>query len=184
MKRRQFIGGALAASALPAAANANVGYSASPELIKAFRSVPGVIEGLGGGTLHVLFAPWCHVSPTFYNVSREFVLGGRLTLNWIPFSGGQPEGSNAMEAFLQNPDPAYIPAMFTGIRNGTQKGSTPLADAQDRRVIDILQPILIRDSGAGMRSPTFAYAMGETVRLLPGGIYKKELELISRAASA
>lgn len=184
MNRREFISGVVAAGLLPSSANSMVGYSASPELIRAFRSVPGIIEGLGGGTLHVLFAPWCPVTPLFYNESREVVASGRLTLNWIPSSGGQPEGSLAIENLLRNPDAHNIPSTFTSIRSGTAKGNTPLADAQDKRIVEVLEPAIIRDSGMGMKSPTFAYAMGESVRLLPGGIYKKELELIARAASA
>jgi len=177
MDRRTFI----AAAALlmtGGRATASVGIPASPALLAAFSSVYGIQEGRGP-LLHVLFTPWCHVSPEFYRESRPFL--DRLTLNWIPFSGGQPEGSEALERLLRRPGPASLPGVFTKVRAGSSNVSTPLADQQDAAVQSVIAPVLIRDTGLSLVSPTMVYAIGERIRVVRGGIRKSELEKIAAA---
>lgn len=182
MDRRTFIASLAAAAVYPAAARAEPGVPASPGLIDAFRSVAGISEGNGRGTLHILFAPWCHVSPQMYRDSREFL--GELTFRWIPFSGGQPEGSEATERLLKSPRASSISTAFTPLQRLAAKPSTPLADAQDMAVRSRIEPQVIRDAGSGIVTPTLAYSFGsDRVRLILGGIGKEQMAEIARIAS-
>lgn len=181
MDRRTFIAGLAAAAAAPQAAFAAPGISASPSLIEAFRSVTGIHEGSGGGTLHILFAPWCYVSPQLYRETRAFT--GMLSLRWIPFSGGQPEGSEATERLLRSPHAASVAAAFTTLKPLAARMPTPLADAQDLAVETGIVPQIIRDSGRGAVTPTVAYSFGGgRVRLLLGGPGPGDLAQIARIA--
>jgi len=181
MDRRSFIAGAAAAAAFPLSAYASPGIPASPDLVGAFRAVPGVSEGNGPGTLHVLFAPWCHVSPTLYRQSRPFLR--KLTIRWIPFSGGQPEGSEAVERLLSNPFPSSVASAFTPLQPLGVRPATPKADAQDASVHSRIEPRLVRDTGRGLVTPTLAYlTKGGMARVIPGGIGPEELEAIAAVA--
>lgn len=182
MNRRTLVTGIFAA-AIPMRAEASVGLSASLPLIQAFESVNGIMEGNGGGTLHVLYAPWCHISPMFFSESRAIISSGKLKIKWIPFSGGQPEGRLAVEKLLRNPVASNISNSFIPIRANTLDYPTPLSDQQDQEVSIKLENLIIRDSGNGLMTPTFAYRMGDRVRLLPGGISSETIELIARVAS-
>lgn len=179
MRRRDFILAAAAAiTPLPALAAPGVG--ASQALEAAFWKAHGIQEGSGRGNLHVLFAPWCHVSAELWNASRAFT--DTLSFRWIPFSGGQPEGLAGTEALLASPFPSSIPAAFTTIRAGSTPGATPLADAQDRVVASYIEPAVIRDSGAGLVSPTLVYRLRDgRVRVVRGGIGAVHLQEIAEA---
>lgn len=183
MDRRAFISALGAAAAFPFPAAASVGLPASPDLVAAFRSVPGITEGKGPGTLHVLFAPWCRVSPSLYRDTRSFL--DALAFHWIPFSGGQPEGSEATERLLSNPFPSSLASAFTPLRPLAARPSTPKADAQDAAVYSRIAPLVARDSGGGLVTPTLAYlTRGGRARLIRGGIGLRELDAIASVAAA
>ena len=179
MDRRTFIASLAAATLLPAGqAMAEPGIPASPDLIDAFMAVPGITEGRGG-TLHVLFAPWCHISPRIYRDSRGLL--DRMSIRWIPFSGGQPEGSEAVERLLRSPRASSLSSVFTNLQPLAVKPSTPLSDAQDMAVFSRIEPKVIRDGGAGIVTPTLAYKFGsDRARLVLGGVGVSGLEEIAR----
>lgn len=182
MDRRAFISGAAAATAFPAHAVVEAGIPASPDLVTAFRSVPGITEGSGPGTLHILFAPWCHVSPALYSRSRGHLR--QLTFRWIPFSGGQPEGSEATERLLSSPFPSSLASVFTPLKPLGVKPTTPKADAQDAAVYSRIEPLVVRDAGGGLVTPTLAYlTRGGRARLIRGGVGPDDLDYIASAAA-
>lgn len=183
MDRRSFLAIIAAAAAVPSAAlAAEPGLPASLQLLDAFRSVSGIEEGSGKGTLHILFAPWCHVSPQLYRDSRPYL--SRLRLRWIPFSGGQPEGSEGTERLLRAGTASAVPQAFVPMQPLAVRPATPLADAQDAAVAGRIQPQVLRDSGKGLVTPTLAYGFGDgRVRLVRGGIAGSDFEVISAIAS-
>jgi len=170
-----------AAMAVPGGARA-LGLPAGPDLERAMSSLVGIAEGHGPGTLHVLFAPWCHVSPELYRVSRGIL--GSLTIRWIPFSGGQPEGREATEILLRNMEPSLVPAAFSPLRPSGVRLATPLCDAQDSAVARSIEPLVIRDTGRALATPTMAYRFRDgRVRVVPGGVTGEQLRLIAGLAS-
>jgi len=182
MDRRSFLA-ILAAAAVPSPAFAEPGVAASPQLLSAFRSVRGIEEGRGPATLHILFAPWCHVSPQMYRDSRPYL--SALRLRWIPFSGGQPEGKDGTERLLRDGTPSGVPQSFVPIQPLAVRPPTPLADAQDAAVAGLIEPQVLRDSGMGLVTPTLAYGFGEgRVRLVRGGLHPADFGLISKIGSA
>lgn len=176
MDRRTFI---LAGLLLPVSSNsfASIGISASPALRSAFNNVYGITEGRGP-TLHILFTPWCYISPEFYGISRPYL--DRMSLNWIPYSGGQPEGRISLEQLLRRPGASSIPAVFSKIKHGSVSSPTPLADQQDQSVDQVIRPVLLRDTGLGIVSPTMLYSIGDRVRVIRGGIRSPELDILAK----
>jgi|HigsolmetaAR201D_1030396.scaffolds.fasta_scaffold06864_3 hypothetical protein len=181
--RRSFVAGLAAglsiAGASPVAA---VGLPAGPDLEAAFASMTALTEGRGRGVVHILYAPWCHASPSIYRESRKAL--SWVTLRWIPFSGGQPEGRESVEVLLRNMDPALIPSTFTTIRPLGDPMPTPLCDRQDAEVERLVAPLVIRDTGRVLRTPTLAYRFRDgRVRVIPGGIGLEEFRKIAELAS-
>jgi len=179
--RRTLIAASAAFAAAPGRANA-LGLPAGPDVLGAFSSLQGISEGRGRATLHVLFAPWCHVSPTLYRESRGIL--DRLTLRWIPMSGGQPEGKESAEVLLRNMDPALVPSAFVPLRPLGVAMRTPLCDQQDAMVSRLLEPLLIRDTGRPLTSPTLAYRyLDDRVRVIPAGLSRDQLRQVAELAS-
>lgn len=179
MMRRSFITGAIASLVAGPASAAPVGLAAAPDLLGAVRSLQGATEG-GGATIHVLFTPWCHVSPEIWRNTRG--LRG-VAIRWLPFSGGQPEGREAVDRFLQNPSASAVPRIFTRLQPIAVVPPTPLSDRQDA-VIERLAPIVIRDTGTNLVTPTIVYTMGpDRVRVVPGGISAADFVEIARHAA-
>lgn len=180
--RRRFIGG-LGASMFTTKAFARIGWSASPELLKAFKAMPHLQDGYASNVVYVLTSPWCPKSPELYEASRGVIESGRLSFAWIPFSGGQPEGSNAVQQIMANPSTAKIIDLFQPIKIGTAKGETPLADKQDYLVATTLESLIIRDTGMGIKTPTLVYSIGSQVRIIPGAIDRSDIEIIADFAT-
>lgn len=186
MERRRFmIGVATLTAAHGFAATrpafAEPGISAAPDLFAAFTGLRGVSEGSGRGTMHVLYAPWCPISPELYRDTRAFT--GRLRINWIPFSGGQPEGKVGTEFLLRSGSPSDIPNSFTTIRPLQPIASTPLADAQDA-ALDAVMPFYYRDAGGSLMTPTVLYRMaGDRIRIVKGAPQPHHIEQIALVAS-
>ncbi len=168
MDRRSFLG-LLAATPIyfiSETASASPGISAAPDLFAAFTSLRGVYEGAGRGTMHVLFAPWCSVTPELYRDTRSVL--GRMRIKWMPFSGGQPEGRYGTEYLLRSGDPADLPRSFTRIRSVMPISNTPMSDAQDAALSTAL-PLYYRDAGGSLSTPTILYKMaGDRIRLVRG----------------
>lgn len=184
MDRREFLAVLAAAAAAPASAFAAAlpGIPASPQLLDAFRSVRGIEEGSGAGTLHILFAPWCHVSPMMYRYSRAYL--SQIRLRWIPFSGGQPEGSEGTERLLASGTASAVQQSFVPLQPLAVQPATPLADAQDAAVAARIEPLVLRDSGRGIVTPTLAYGIGDgRARLVRGGLHQEDFATIGRVAS-
>jgi len=176
--RRGFIGG-LGASMFVTKAFARVGWSASPELLNAFKAMPHVQDGHVANVVYVLTTPWCPKSLELYEASRGVIASGRVTFAWIPFSGGQPEGSNAVQQIMADPRAALIPDMFQPIKMGSTKEETPLADRQDYLVATTLASLIIRDTGMGIKTPTLVYSIGSQVRIIPGAIDRGDIETVA-----
>jgi hypothetical protein len=181
MNRRQFVIGmtSLAATGIPSlrSALAEPGISAAPDLLAAVSGLRGVSEGSGRGTMHILYAPWCPVSPELYRDTREFI--GRMRLKWIPFSGGQPEGRVGTEFLLRSGSPSDIPNSFTTIRRLQPIDDTPLADAQDAALSTVM-PLYYRDAGGSLSTPTIFYRMaGDRVRVVKGAPGRHHIEQIA-----
>jgi hypothetical protein len=168
MKRRTLIfGGATALLSSPVIA-APVGLPASPDLLSAVASMRGVYEGGGAGTVHVLFTPWCPISPRIWKASRAIL--GISRLHWIPFSGGQPEGREAVDRFFRDPSSHAVQQIFVRLQPMSHVSPTPLSDAQDQ-AMDRVASLIIRDTGRGLVTPTIVYQLAsERVRVVPGGI--------------
>jgi hypothetical protein len=179
MLRRSFIAGAAASVMAGRASAAPVGLPAAPDLLGAVRSLQGATEGSGRATIHVMFTPWCHVSPEIWKNTRS--LPG-VAIRWLPFSGGQPEGREAVDRFLQNPSASAVPRIFTRLQPVAMIPPTPLSDMQDDR-IERLAPIVIRDTGRNLVTPTIVYTLGPVrVRVVPGGISAADFMEIARFA--
>jgi hypothetical protein len=179
MLRREFIAGAGALAATGAAASP-VGIPAAPDLLAAAASLRGATEGSGSGTIHVLFTPWCPISPQLWKASRSSP--GLARIHWVPFSGGQPEGREAVERFLRDPSPRAVQQIFVKLQQLAFLPPTPLSDSQDA-AISTIAPLIIRDTGRGMVTPTIIYSMGqERVRVVPGGISESQFLEIARVA--
>jgi len=177
ISRRTFVFAA-AATALSRPAFA-LGLPAGLDLESSFARLTAIREGRGSGTLHVLFAPWCHISPSIYADSRTIL--DRLTIRWIPFSGGQPEGREPTEILLRNGDPALLSAVFSVPGSRHVPMATPLCDEQDSAVARLVSPLVIRDTGHVLSTPTLAYRMQDRrVRVIPGGITRAQFEDIAR----
>jgi hypothetical protein len=186
MQRRRFIIGMAtlaAAQGLVATrdAFAEPGISAAPDLYAGITSLRSVSEGAGRGEMHILYAPWCPVSPELYRNTRTFT--GRLRINWIPFSGGQPEGKVGTEFLLRSGSPSDIPNSFTTIRRLEPISFTPLADAQDA-ALDAVMPLYYRDAGGSLRTPTVFYRMaGDRIRVVKGAPQPHHIEQIALVAT-
>ncbi|NTF17516.1 hypothetical protein G6L37_03835 [Agrobacterium rubi] len=181
MLRRTFLTGSALSLALPTPSVASpVGIPAAPDLLTAASRMRGVFEGSGRGTVYVLFTPWCPVSPELWKASRSSP--GLARLHWIPFSGGQPEGREAVERFLRDPSPRAVPQIFVKLQPIAFTPPTPLSDAQDMAIAS-LSRLVIRDTGRGMVTPTIIYSIGsDRVRVVPGGITESQFVDIARAA--
>ena len=181
MDRRAFMTALAGACLLPVSANAEPGVSAAPDLFAAFTGLRGVTEGAGRGTMHILFAPWCPVTPELYRDTRAYV--GRMRINWMPFSGGQPEGRYGTEYLLRSGDPSDIQSSFTRIRDVRPISNTPLSDAQDV-ALDAIIPLYYRDVGGSIRTPTVFYRMaGDRIRVVKGAPQPKHIEQIALIAA-
>ena len=183
MDRRAFLTGlaSLSAAFYARAAAAEPGISASPEFFQAFTGLRGVSEGAGRGTMHVLFAPWCPLTPQLYSATRPFV--GRMRINWIPFAGGQPEGRYGTEYLLRSGSPADVPSSFTRIKQVMPINVTPMSDAQDNALGSIM-PLYYRDVGGSLATPTVFYRMqGDRIRVLKGAPQPAHIEQIAFLAS-
>jgi hypothetical protein len=185
MQRRHFIlGSATLAVGLAAVreAWAEPGISASPDLYAAVSALRGVSEGSGQGTMHVLYTPWCPLSPDLYRDTRAFL--GRLRVNWIPFAGGQPEGRTGTEFLLRSGQPSDIPNSFTTLRPLQPIAATPLSDAQDAALQSNVLPRYYRDAGGSLRTPTIFYSMaGDRIRVVKGAPQPQHIEQIAILAS-
>lgn len=160
---------------------AEPGISAAPDLFAAVSGLRGVSEGAGRGMMHILYAPWCSVSPQLYRDTRPFA--GRLRINWIPFSGGQPEGKVGTEFLLRSGSPSDIPNSFTAIRPLRPIASTPIADAQDS-ALDAIMPLYYRDAGGSLSTPTIFYRMaGDRIRVVKGAPQPHHIEQIALVAA-
>lgn len=183
MERRAFLT-AFAISPLILAsseASASPGISASPELFSAFTSLRGVSEGRGQGTMHVLFAPWCPLTPQLYEDTRPFL--GRMRINWMPFSGGQREGRYGTEYLLESASAADVPKSFTRIGTVAPLAQTPLSDAQDAALSGMVH-LYYRDAGGSLRTPTIFYKMpGERIRVVKGAPEPRHIEEIANLAA-
>jgi hypothetical protein len=180
MKRRSLIFGAPAAIFATKAIGQtrDVGRSVGPELLAAVNSLPGVMEGNGSGTLTVLFAPWCHVTPTLYGVTRGFL--SEISVRWVPFSGGQPEGRIGTERILSGGSAGLLARNF--IPAGSQAEvsmPTPLSDAQDQRMKQV-ERVIVRETGRSLATPTLVYMrMDERYRAILGGVDAVDLRNIA-----
>lgn len=180
MLRRSFIAGISAGFLGGRAAAAQLGLAAAPDLLSAVQTLQGADEGSGGPTIHILFTPWCHLSPEIWRNTRS--LRG-VSIRWIPFSGGQPEGREAVDRFLRNPSASSVPRIFTDLQPIAMLPPTPLSDMQDAG-INRLAPIVIRDTGRNLVTPTIIYTLGtDRVRVVPGGISAAQFLEISRYAA-
>jgi hypothetical protein len=180
MKRRAFIAGSAAMLATGFAMANPVGIPAGPDLLAMAASMRGVIEGSGGGTVHVLFTPWCPISPQLWRSSRA--IPGVARIHWIPFAGGQPEGAEAVNRFLMDPSPHAVQQIFVRLQPIAHREPTPLSDAQDAAMARI-EPLLIRDTNRNVVTPTIIYSIGaDRVRVVPGGISEAQFLEIARVA--
>jgi hypothetical protein len=181
MKRRTFIAGGAALLAAPSVNAAPVGLPAAPDLLAMAASMRGTVEGDGSGMVHILFTPWCHVSPQIWKASRAIL--GTTRIHWIPFSGGQPEGREAVDRFFRDPSPHAVQQVFVRLQPMAHIAPTPLSDAQDE-AIGRITSLIIRDTGRGMVTPTIIYSIGaDRVRVVPGGIDERQFLEIARVAS-
>lgn len=176
-------GGALLAAAdahaIPVASD--TGMSASPALLAAVRALASVREGQGSGSVYIVYAPWCRVSPDIYRMTRAYLPS--LRLNWIPFSGGQPEGKQGTEYLLRSGDPKAIPDSFVKLRPYAVIPATPLSDTQDAAVNAMLK-IFYRDIGYGLLTPTLFYAFDtDRVRVIRGLPSPEGLAKVAASAS-
>lgn len=180
MLRRTFLQCAATVVVPLEALAAPVGIPAAPDLLAAAAGMPGAIEGTGEGLIHVLFTPWCPVSPELWRASRAIPSISRI--HWIPFSGGQPEGREAVDRFLANPSPSAVAQIFVKLQPIAHIPPTPLSDAQDIAISKI-DRLIIRDTGRGMVTPTIIYSIGsDRVRVVPGGIPEAQLVEIAQVA--
>lgn len=162
-------------------ASAEPGISAAPDLYSSISRLRGVAEGAGRGVMHILYTPWCSMSPELYKDMRPFL--GRIRINWIPFSGGQPEGQVATELLLRSGSPADIPKYFTELRTLAPIDNTPLSDAQDVALSEML-PLYYRDVGGSLKTPTVFYRMtDDRIRVVKGAPQQHHIEQIVQVAS-
>jgi hypothetical protein len=183
MRRRDLIIGTAAVAVLGTTrlASAEPGISAAPDLFAAITGLRGISEGSGRGTLHILYAPWCTMTPTLYEHTRAYL--SRLRLNWIPFSGGQPEGRAGTELLLRSGSAADIPRFFTHVNRTPAIGLAPLADAQDA-ALGAIMPLYYRDAGGGLSTPTLFYRLaGDRIRIVKGAPQPFHLEQIAAVAA-
>lgn len=180
LKRRSLIFGAPAAIFATQALGQtrDVGRSVGPELLAAVNSLPGVMEGNGRGTLTILFAPWCHVSPTLYGVTRGFL--SEISLRWVPFSGGQPEGRIGTERILAGGSAGLLARNFIPAGSQSQVSTpTPLSDAQDQRMTQV-ERVIVRETGRSLVTPTLVYKrFDDRYRVILGGVDAVDLRNIA-----
>jgi hypothetical protein len=157
----------------------DVGLSITPNLFNALEPLSSVVEGEGRGTLHILYAPWCHAVPPFYADTRPFLSAMRL--RWIPFSGGQIEGKIGTENILESLDPAQVPLNFPVIGSPALKSrKTPLSDAQDVKVA-VFEKALIMETARQIYIPTMFYRMiDDRYRIIRGSIDASDLGYIAK----
>lgn len=180
--RRATMAGLLASPFTGRRASA-LGLSGGPDAYVAMAGVSALTEGNGGGVVNILFTPWCSAIPELFAASRKVLQ--TLTLRWIPYSGGLPEGREATEILLRNPDPLLIPASFVVIgRAAGREQPTPLCDHQDHLVSRMIEPLIVRDTGGAMKVPTLVYRMNdERVRIIPGALREEEFDMLADFAS-
>jgi hypothetical protein len=58
-----------------------------------------------------------------------------------------------------------------------------MSDRQDYLVSTTLESLIIRDTGMGIKTPTLVYAIGSQVRIIPGSIDEKELQVVADFAT-
>lgn len=180
LKRRSLILGAPAAifATEVYGQSRDVGRSVGPALMSAVNSLPCVSEGHGRGTLTILFAPWCHVSPTLYGVTRGFLT--EIGLRWVPFSGGHPEGRIGTERILASGSASALGRNF--IPAGSQptiSQPTPLSDAQDQRMQQV-ERVVVSETGQPMSTPTLVYMRFDgRYRAILGGVDANDLRSIA-----
>lgn len=162
---------------------ARIGWSASPELLQAFQSMPHIQDGTSSKLVYVLTTPWCPRSPELYKASRGVINSGQISFAWIPYSGGQPEGSNAVEKLFSGKEGIGIYNIFEPIKRGTVKYETPMSDRQDSLVSKTLESLIIRDTGMGVKTPTLVYSIGSQVRIIPGAIDEKDIAIVADFAT-
>lgn len=174
LKRRSFVFGCPIAIFATHANARDVGRSVGPALLNALASMPSVREGNGRGTLNILFAPWCHVSPTLWHVTRGFL--NEVSFNWIPFSGGQPEGRLGTERLLQAGNASVLSQSFVSPGNAPLFSlHTPLSDAQDARM-KAVERVLVTETGQPLSTPTLVYRRSDDRhRAILGGINAHDL---------
>lgn len=176
--RRNFIfATASAIFATPAFAS-DYGLSSGPDLFEAMKTLASVREGRGKGVLNVMFTPWCPATPEIHRETRGLL--SEMTINWIPFSGAQPEGRIGTQRILEAGSAEVIPANF--IKVGTHPTldiATPLSDAQDAR-IGAIEMTVITETGRGLVTPTLTYMrVDERYRYIPGWVNERKLREIA-----
>ena len=182
MKRRCFLNssiGLIAAATLSNHAHASdVGQSASPRLFDAVRSLFSISEGFGRNSIYVLYTPWCHLSPKFYDQTRNFLSDVRF--NWVPHSGGMIEGKIGTENLLSNGTVNGIRNSFIPIGSQVTPTSTPLADQQDMKM-NAVASIFISDFGKSLVTPTLVFDRGgNRIRVVRGA---PDISYLSRIVS-
>lgn len=182
MDRRLFLAGLAAASLpLPARASADPGTPAAPDLFAAFDGLRGFTEGVGRGTMQVIYAPWCSVTPRLFADTRAFL--GRIRIKWVPFSGGQPEGKLSTDNLLRSNSVSEVRNSFVHVRPLSAIPPTPLADAQDA-ALDRALSFYYRDVGGSFMTPTVIYrTVDGRVRVVKGAPAPRHIELIARVAA-
>ena len=183
MRRRTFLlalGGGALARAAPASANFDVGVSIARELFQAIETLDGVTEGAGLGTMHVLYAPWCHTMPQLWADTRSFMAS--VKIKWVPYSGNQPEGKFGTEMLLRSHDPASIPRSFTKIHSNLPAVPTPLADAQDL-ALGRMMTLVYRETSKSLVTPTIFYQRGNgRARIVRGAPDRETIAQIAMLA--
>jgi hypothetical protein len=174
LKRRSLVFGAPVAIFATQVMARDVGRSVGPALLGALAALQSVREGNGRGTINILFAPWCHVSPTLWGVTRGFL--NEVSLNWIPFSGGQPEGKLGTEQLLQAGTPSALSSSFLSPGSVPSFSSpTPLSDAQDARMRSV-ERVIVSETGQPLTTPTLVYRrFDDRHRAILGGINAHDL---------
>lgn len=179
--RRAIVAGVLAVPFAAPRSHA-VGLPAGPDVYGVLDGAAALVEGKGAGVVNIMFTPWCSAVPEMFAGTRAVLEAVRI--RWIPYSGGMPEGKEATEILLRNPDPSLIPASFVAMHRADTRQATPLCDKQDAYVARAIEPIIVRDAGGSMKIPTLVYRIGgDRVRLVGGTITKDDIARIAALAS-
>lgn len=179
--RRAFVVGVLAAPFAAPQAHA-LGLPAGPDAYGVLGGAAALAEGKGSGTINIIFTPWCSAVPSMFAATRSVL--ETVKIRWIPYSGGMPEGKEATEILLRNPNPSLIPASLVAMHHGDTRQATPLCDEQDAYVARVVEPVIVRDAGGSMKIPTLVYRIGgDRVRLVGGTITNEDIARIAALAS-